>query len=224
MVYASTLRHECMQHGCTHKRTRDYFFCIPVCSMVCSRLTSTHHAHTPEYSHVHLPFLLFSATRNRAGAVPCVPQLLRLSKMPRARGIGMRRPNKKKVEVVEVVEEAPTEETPQPEPPSPPSPPRKPPEVKPPASPSKTKLTNAQRDARRNAKAAAKSGIQQIAAASRLLKAAVRKFGRKLDRINSDARRKLPLTPFPCCYRRTITGSYASLRAPCRPPEAVPTP
>ena len=33
----------------------------------------------------------------------------------------MRRPNKKKVEVVEVVEEAPTEETPQPEPPSPPS-------------------------------------------------------------------------------------------------------
>ena len=107
----------------------------------------------------------------------------------------MRRPNKKKVEVVEVVEEAPTEETPQPEPPSPPSPPRKPPEVKPPASPSKTKLTNAQRDARRNAKAAAKSGIQQIAAASRLLKAAVRKFGRKLDRINCDARRKLPLKP-----------------------------
>ena len=43
----------------------------------------------------------------------------------------MRRPNKKKVEVVEVVEEAPMEETPQPEPPSPPSPPRKPPEVKP---------------------------------------------------------------------------------------------
>ena len=128
-------------------------------------------------------------------AVPCVPQLLRLLKMPRARGIGMRKPQKKKVEVVARAEEEPSQQVEACEPPSPPSPPRKPPEVKPPPSPSKLKLTNAQRDARRQANAFAKSGVEQVEAASRLLQKALRKFSRQLSRLESDGRRKLPLKP-----------------------------
>ena len=124
-----------------------------------------------------------------------VRQLLLLRKMPRARGVGMPRAKKKKVNEVKTAEEDPVEDKDADEPPPPPSPPPKPKDVKPPPSPSKIKLTNAQRDARRQATAMAKSGVEQVAAAARLMQAAVRKFGRKNARIDSDARRQLPLKP-----------------------------
>ena len=124
-----------------------------------------------------------------------VRQLLLLRKMPRARGIGMPRAKKKKVNEVKTAEEDPVEDKDADEPPPPPSPPPKPKDVKPPPSPSKTKLTNAQRDARRQATAMAKLGVEQVRAAARLMQAAVRKFTRKNARIDSDARRKLPLKP-----------------------------
>ena len=70
------------------------------------------------------------ACRSSDNAVFCVRQASELHEMPRARGIGMARPKKKKVEKVEEVEEVEEEETPEsppaPEPPAPPSPPRKP--------------------------------------------------------------------------------------------------
>ena len=124
-----------------------------------------------------------------------VRQLLLLRKMPRARGIGMPRAKKKKVNEVKTAEEDPVEDKDADEPPPPPSPPPKPKHVKPPPSPSKTKLTNAQRDARRQANTVAQSGVEQVRAAARLMQAAVRKFTRKNARIDSDARRKLPLKP-----------------------------
>jgi hypothetical protein len=124
-----------------------------------------------------------------------VRQLLLLKKMARARGIGMPRAKKKKVNEVQPAEEDPVEDEDADEPPPPPSPPPKPKDVKPPPSPSKTKLTNAQRDLRRQATAANKEGIEQMAAAASLMKAAVRKYTRKNARIESDARRQLPLKP-----------------------------
>ena len=59
MVYASTLRHECMGVHTSLKRTHDNFFCIRCVAVSQAPIM---HILTCAFEH-------FSATRNRAGAI-----------------------------------------------------------------------------------------------------------------------------------------------------------
>ena len=130
-------------------------------------------------------------------AVFCVRQASELHEMPRARGIGMARPKKKKVEKVEEVEEVEEEETPEsppaPEPPAPPSPPRKP--MKPVAaeSPSKSVLVRTQQESRRSIKKLTREADAMVATAKLCLDDAHRRFDRQMADMERDEGRKLPL-------------------------------
>ena len=126
-----------------------------------------------------------------------VPQVFELLEMPRARGIGMARPRKKKVEEVDEVEEAEKDENPEsppaPEPPAPPSPPRKP--MKPVAaeSPSKSVLVRTQQESRRSIKKLTREGNAIVAIAKRCLDDANRRYDRQMADMERDEGRKLPL-------------------------------
>jgi hypothetical protein len=105
-----------------------------------------------------------------------VPQAFFHLAMPRARGIGMARPKKRKVEAVEQVTQDMVEEPPPPEPPAPPSTPPKKVTVVAPQSPSQTLLLKAQRRARLFVDTAKKRTHEKMERANGLLEAEYKKF------------------------------------------------